>query len=194
MGEKVDVKLKNGTILEFPDDAPLDSITRFIDEKYPEEFSDTMPQLGTIDIVQFRKKYPQYNDLSDYELVSALQKKFYPSLGKYEIAEKLSISGVKMTFEQGINFVNYNPSVIVIVFAIAIIFFLRKKIAYVFHESFRLIKSIPPKYVIFFALLFSLFAYFHEWTYEDCILKNMAGANNPYAVQAIKDACRAKRR
>lgn len=71
----------------------------------------------------------------------------------------------------------------------AIVFFPSLIVSFFGIKVIQLIKSIPPKYKILFVLLLALFAYFHDWTYEDCILSHVKGNSGEAAVYVIEKSC-----
>lgn len=119
------IRMPDGQIVAFPDDMPREQIKSLIAQKYPELQQQTQTDtfnVYTTNITQFRKQYPQYNDLSDDVLVQKLHDKFYPDmemsefsqhfgykktdLSKYSDEELMQIAGIQRQSQPTYNYVN----------------------------------------------------------------------------------------
>lgn len=82
-GGKMDVKLKNGSIIKLPDDATNQEIAEIIRNNYPEEFADDTKEHSFIDDgINFIKTNPEFDaaiivTISTITLIFFMRKKIY---------------------------------------------------------------------------------------------------------------------
>src|SRR6266508_3506841 len=82
----------DGAQIQFPDDTPPDVMKTALRKRYggpPQTDSGESPSRPGTKLQEFRRIYPQYNDMSDDQLAQALHRKFYSDMPFNAFSKKI---------------------------------------------------------------------------------------------------------
>src|SRR6266508_6982704 len=85
----------DGAQINFPDGTPPDEMKAALRKRYggpPQTDSGESPPRPGMKLQEFRRIYPQYNDMSDDQLAQALHRKFYSDMPFNMFAGKIGMS------------------------------------------------------------------------------------------------------